>query len=77
MMDSIYLTGVILHRLPREGCTFFVLELSHMVVKRRHCYVKVTSTYHVASTYGSHFLNIKVDFNGEQENLSIIRMMVG
>ena len=59
MMDSICLTRVILPRLPREGCTFVALELSHMVVKGRHCYVKVTSIYHVASTSGSHFLTNK------------------
>ena len=37
-----YLTHAILPRLSREGCILVVLELTHMVVKRRHCYVKVT-----------------------------------
>ena len=43
------LTHVIFARLSREGSTLVVLELTHMVVKWRHCYVKVTSSYHDAS----------------------------
>ena len=31
-----YLTFAILPRLSREGCTFVVLELTHMFVKCRH-----------------------------------------
>ena len=34
-----YLTHVILPRLSLEGCTMPALELTHMVVKLRYCYV--------------------------------------
>ena len=39
---------VILPRLSREGCSLVVLDPKHMVVKRRHCSVKVTSSYDIA-----------------------------
>ena len=39
----------ILHRLSCEGCTLVVLELTYMAVKWRHCYVRGTSPYQVAS----------------------------
>ena len=44
-----YLTNFILPRLSSEGCTLAVLELTQMVVKRRHCYVKVTLSCHDVS----------------------------
>ena len=31
------------------GCVGYVVELTHMTVKSRHCYVKVTSSYYVPS----------------------------
>ena len=55
-------------------CLLVVLELTGMVVKWRHCYVKVTSSCHVASQRiqelqsGRLFLKtLNVVFNGEQE----------
>ena len=57
-----YLTNVILHR--AVYCTG-VLELTHMVVKSRHGYINVTSSYHVASQRVQEllgaFLNIRCD----------------
>ena len=39
---------VILPRLSREDCSLVVLDLKHMVVKWRHCLVKVTSSCDIA-----------------------------
>ena len=44
-----YLTHVVLPRLSRIGCALVVMVHTHMVVKIQIFYVKVTSSYHVAS----------------------------
>ena len=38
-----------LPRLSREGYIWVVLELTHMIVKSPHCYVKMTSSCEIAS----------------------------
>ena len=43
-----------------------------MVIKRRHCCVKVTSSCNLASQHLPELMNENVKFNGEQENKSII-----
>ena len=49
MMDSYSRTHVLLPRLPCEGCTLVVLELTHMVVKWRQCSVNMRSSCDIAS----------------------------
>ena len=53
-----------------------------MVVKWRHCYVKLTSSYHVASQriqefLGVFFKTLNAVLNGKQEKESIIRVRMG
>ena len=61
-----YVTNVILLRQTREGCTLAALKLSRVVVRLRHCYVKVTSSFHIASYHIQEiqgpFLNIKMRY---------------
>ena len=40
--------NLILPRLSGEDFTLIVLELTHMVVKLGHCYLKVASSYHLS-----------------------------
>ena len=59
-------------RLSPEGCTLVVLSLMYMVLKWRHCYVKVTSPCNIASQRiqklpGAYFSNKNAEFNGAQE----------
>ena len=71
--------------LSYTGChvrvhTSVVLGLTHMVVKWRHCYVKVTSSCKIyilaySGTFVSFFKNKKN--SGEQEKESIIHVRVG
>ena len=63
----LYVPNVILPRLSREDCTLVVLELARMVVKWRHYYVKVTSSWHGSRPSGA-VLNMR------QEKESIIRV---
>ena len=46
---KLILPMLFLPRLSREGCTLIVSELTRMVVKSHHCYVKVTSLCGIAS----------------------------
>ena len=70
----------IAHRQSREGYILVVLELTHIVVKRRHCYVKVTSASKVApqrmqAILGVYFFLKKWESNGDHELFfSYVRM---
>ena len=57
-----------------------VLELTHMVVKWRHCYFKVTASCEIASESIKGLLEVyfKIQKSScEQEKYSIIRVRVG
>ena len=58
-------------------CSVVVLELTHMDVKRGHCCVKVTSSCNLASQRLPDLMNKNAEFNGEQENKSIICVGMG
>ena len=67
-----YLTHAILSRLSSKVCTLIVLELTHMVVKRCHCYIKGMSSCEIASQRIQGFLEayFNIKNNGEQEKES-------
>ena len=48
-----------------------------MVVKLRHCCVKLTSSCILASQHFPELMNKNEEFNGEQENKSIIFVRMG
>ena len=56
---------IILPTLSHAGCTLVVFELTHMVVKWCHCYVKVTSSCNNASWLIQGLLEAYFKINGQ------------
>ena len=48
-IEHLILYHVIFPRLSHVGCTLVVLELTHMVAKRRHCYIMLKRHHHIMS----------------------------